>query len=382
MDSLYRRPLPPMLVAFASPEGRALFDAARSSGGMESFFALIEQFHTQADPAFCGLGTLVVALNTLGVDPGRLWKGPWRWFSEELLDCCSPLERVRTHGLTLDELACLARCNGAGTEVFRPDAHTIDELRATLRSASASAVDPALIVSYDRRALGQTGAGHFSPIGGFDATSDHALVLDVARFKYPPHWVPVPALYAAMQPHDSATGRPRGWLTLRRSGRPASLLFAARCVGAGGLAALSGALERLQDAITGAAAGDLRSVLSAMFTAAAEDLPLVIEQRSLALREHADAAAALLQALRSTSVYAAVAEVAPSSWQPEAATVLVLALPGHVWSAMPEVMRTDWLARLDLTVLPASVRAEAEHVHRQLADLDAMRPGGACARCG
>ena len=210
MESLYRRPLPAQLVAFASPEGRALFDAARAAGGMEAFFPLIEQFHTQAEPAFCGLGTLVVTLNALGVDPGRLWKGPWRWFSEELLDCCSPLERVRARGITLDEFACLARCNGASAELFRPDAHDVAALRAQLRDAASSALAPALVVSYHRGALGQTGAGHFSPIGGYDPASDHALVLDVARFKYPPHWVPVAALWEAMHPPDPATGRPRG----------------------------------------------------------------------------------------------------------------------------------------------------------------------------
>ncbi|WP_420829432.1 phytochelatin synthase family protein [Nannocystis pusilla] len=69
---------------------------------MEAFFQLIEQFHTQTDPAFCGLGSLVVALNALGVDPARLWKGPWRWFSEELLDSCLPLPSVRERGITLD----------------------------------------------------------------------------------------------------------------------------------------------------------------------------------------------------------------------------------------------------------------------------------------
>ena len=26
-------------------------------------------------------GTLAMVLNALGVDPGRKWKGPWRWFS-------------------------------------------------------------------------------------------------------------------------------------------------------------------------------------------------------------------------------------------------------------------------------------------------------------
>ena len=30
-----------------------------------------------------------------GVDPKRVWKGPWRWFSEALLDCCEPLEVVK-----------------------------------------------------------------------------------------------------------------------------------------------------------------------------------------------------------------------------------------------------------------------------------------------
>jgi len=33
-----------------------------------------------------------MALNALSIDPGRVWKGPWRWFSEEMLDCCTPLE--------------------------------------------------------------------------------------------------------------------------------------------------------------------------------------------------------------------------------------------------------------------------------------------------
>ena len=53
--------------------------------GMATFFELAEQFHTQNEPAYCALGTLVMVLNALHVDPGRMWKGPWRWFSEEML---------------------------------------------------------------------------------------------------------------------------------------------------------------------------------------------------------------------------------------------------------------------------------------------------------
>lgn len=56
----------------------------------------------------------------------------------------------------------------------------------------------------------QTGTGHFSPIGGYHAGKDMALILDVARFKYPPHWVPLPLLWEAMDKVDETTGNRRG----------------------------------------------------------------------------------------------------------------------------------------------------------------------------
>src|SRR5690349_7027833 len=105
--SFYKRPLPEELVPFSSDEGRALFREALADGTMEGFFALAEQFHTQSDPAFCGLGTLVVVLNALAIDPQRPWKGAWRWFAEEHLDCCLPIEDVRARGVTLAQLSCL-----------------------------------------------------------------------------------------------------------------------------------------------------------------------------------------------------------------------------------------------------------------------------------
>jgi len=133
--TLYRRPLPPDTIAFSSAEGRQLFAEALARGGLEGYFPLAEQFHTQSDPAFCGLGSLVVALNALAIDPGRLWKGPWRWFAEDLLDCCVPLAQVRERGLDLDELSCLARCNGAAVELVRASAEPVNLANATLTLA-------------------------------------------------------------------------------------------------------------------------------------------------------------------------------------------------------------------------------------------------------
>lgn len=39
-------------------------------------------------------------------------------------------------------------------------------------------------------------------------------MLDVARFKYPPFWVPVEQLWEATLAVDEVTGRARGWFEL------------------------------------------------------------------------------------------------------------------------------------------------------------------------
>ena len=44
----------------------------------------------------------------------------WRWWSEELLDCCISLESAKKEGITLDEFVCLAKCQGVDTVKYRP----------------------------------------------------------------------------------------------------------------------------------------------------------------------------------------------------------------------------------------------------------------------
>jgi glutathione gamma-glutamylcysteinyltransferase len=363
--SLYRRPLPERLVPFASDEGRTLFREALAEGHMEGFFALAEQFHTQADPAFCGLASLVVVLNALGVDPGRLWKGPWRWFSEELLDCCAPLERVRERGLAIDEVACLARCNGADARVER-HAAGLERLRDDVRAASRSALEPILVASYARSALGQTGSGHFSPIGGFHEARDLVLVLDVARFKYPPHWVPLDRLYDAMKDLDPDTGSPRGWIMFTRRRTPSALLF---CVSAkDGVATLLAALETtIPERIAAAAPSDAKTALVA-FTRALADVAIPIEARSPLAPEHLAAAEAVLCTLRTTEAYAHVAS-ASASIEPDLATTIALAAPSSVWSRLPENVSADVTRVLAASRSSAPLASEIQQVELQIAAL-------------
>ena len=235
--SYYRRPLPPQCTALDSPAGRERFQRSFNSGHAEPFLPLISQFTTQSEPAFCGLGTLAMVLNALELDPGRLWKGPWRWFSEELLDCCLPLDMVARDGVSLHEFQCLGQCNGAEVLTFQPPAEgadatetsleealTLDAFRGLVqrhcRDARPREHRGFLVLCYSRATLGQTGSGHFSPLAAYDPQTDSALVLDVARFKYAPHWVGVELLYEAMRPVDPATGRPRGLAVVRRRRAP------------------------------------------------------------------------------------------------------------------------------------------------------------------
>jgi glutathione gamma-glutamylcysteinyltransferase len=314
-QTLYRRPLPPEAIAFSSPDGRQVFAEALANEGLNGYFPLAEQFHTQSDPAFCGLGSLVVALNALAIDPERLWKGPWRWFAEDLLDCCVPLADVRERGLDIDELACLARCNGADVEVHRGTPANFSSWRAALQiAASGQAV---VVASYDRAAIGQSGAGHFSPIGGYHLTRDLALILDVARFKYPPHWVSAQRLWRAMEPMDPATGRARGWLILRRRARSSALGFSLSCVGE--------SWHGLSRRLTAVTAELAWSAGPAALARAVLPLAPHLEVRRADIATHQEALVNARIALRSSPVYLQVQEEVGSE-HAEAVTILLFAI--------------------------------------------------------
>eukprot|EP00658_Telonema_sp_P-2_P020794 TRINITY_DN18243_c0_g1_i1.p1 TRINITY_DN18243_c0_g1~~TRINITY_DN18243_c0_g1_i1.p1 ORF type:complete len:385 (-),score=100.64 TRINITY_DN18243_c0_g1_i1:179-1333(-) len=172
-----------------------------------------DSFKTQDEPAYCGLGTLAMALNTLAVDPGRVWKGVWRWYHEDMLDCCKPLDNVKQDGIPFDAWLCLARCNGATVAAKHASESSEDEFREVVRTV-ASCNQVVLTVSYSRKTMNQTGDGHFSPIGGYNAARDMVLIMDVARFKHPPHWVPLCKMFESMTLLDPSVAKDRGYAVL------------------------------------------------------------------------------------------------------------------------------------------------------------------------
>eukprot|EP00162_Nutomonas_longa_P021289 comp4345_c0_seq1/m.2873 comp4345_c0_seq1/g.2873 ORF comp4345_c0_seq1/g.2873 comp4345_c0_seq1/m.2873 type:complete len:274 (-) comp4345_c0_seq1:79-900(-) len=215
-STFYMRPLPSSLVPFSSSEGRQRLREADNARFAESFYPLIEQFTTQAEPAFCGLSSLVMVLNGFGLDPGKVWKPPWRFYTEEHLNCCLTLEDVKQRGIAMPQLACLARCNSLDCEELYTDKIDIDLFRERI-THTVSHNEAFAVVSYSRQSLGQTGIGHFSPVAAYHKATDSVLILDVARFKYPPYWATISELYKATLPVDTETNRSRGLMIFQRA---------------------------------------------------------------------------------------------------------------------------------------------------------------------
>lgn len=146
-------------------------------------------------------------------------EGPgWRWWTDEMFptSCTGSYEQLRNEGVTMDEFNIMAMANGASVAMQRTtdaDAN-LTAFRSSIVETAEMRSEAFIVASFCRAKLGQTGSGHFSPIGAYHTASDSVLVLDVARFKYPPYWVSVPALWAACSAFDPTTGRARGWFRL------------------------------------------------------------------------------------------------------------------------------------------------------------------------
>ncbi|MFN7143805.1 MAG: phytochelatin synthase family protein [Myxococcota bacterium] len=348
-STFYRRPLPDALVPFSSADGRALFREALALGGMEGWFPLAEHFHTQSEPAFCALGSLVVVLNALSIDPARPWKGPWRWYAEDLLDCCDPLDQVRARGLTLPRFACLARCNGVTADLKHAADHGVDTFRRDV--AAAGAGGPPVITSFGRRPLGQTGDGHYSPVGGWHPEKDLVLVLDVARFKYPPFWVPLATLHAAMLPHDPDTGLSRGWVVVARDGTRDGQAYRIACENPGWRAAVGRLRDTLPALIAGARPASATELVGILAAGVPAEVRGLVVAREGAPEE-------VVAGLRASPLAARAGDDAAHL------VLLALAAPDAAWGPLDARVLTELTTHRE--ALPDAARAEVARLRAQL----------------
>lgn len=152
--------------------------------------------------------------------------------------------------MNLEEMTLLARCNGLHTQTFRAGCHLDGTIRAkkiqfidhnliphehqgclkaepfvnyydpdlfrTMVQATCKIEGLYSIVNFGRKELQQTGDGHFACLGGYHPKTEKVLLMDTARYKYPPFWVDIQDLYESVRSLDKDSGKMRGFLVLSK----------------------------------------------------------------------------------------------------------------------------------------------------------------------
>ena len=187
-----------------------------------SALKILRYAETERHQTFCGPTSLAIAMNSLGINdptPPRLF--PYHLVTQDTVFTPANLaiksyEDVDESGLTLDQLAQFSANLKLSASVLHAADLSVEDMRNRLIAALGQ-LDRRVIVNFSRASLGQEGDGHFSPLVAYDPASDSFLILDVARYKYPPAWVSSKELHASMRTTDSTSRLSRGALIVTPS---------------------------------------------------------------------------------------------------------------------------------------------------------------------
>ena len=212
-------PLPQNLVGAATDAGEALL---LGSEAHEAYFPLASNFLTQKNQAFCGVASIVMVLNAMQLPaPAVPEFDPYTTFTQENVlnsrsEAILPVEVIKKQGMTLDELGGILSIYPVKAEVHHAADTTVDDFRTQAQKYLATPGE-FVIINYLRKAIGQEKGGHISPLAAYDAETDRFLILDVARYKYPPVWVTASELYTSMNTQDSDNeNKTRGFVLISK----------------------------------------------------------------------------------------------------------------------------------------------------------------------
>ncbi len=188
------------------------------SNAKENFWKIVRFYESQITLTFCGITSSVIALNALSVEaPPSQVLGKYRMFTQEefFTESVSAVinkSDIEERGITLNELACVLGTFPVTLEKFTAKTLSSEEMRMILVSALKNP-NQVVLGLYQRQVLNQDGGGHWSPVAAYDELSDSFLILDVARYKYPPVWIEAPAFMNAMQT-TNAYNESRGFIII------------------------------------------------------------------------------------------------------------------------------------------------------------------------
>jgi hypothetical protein len=207
--------LPDNLVDLRSPQGEAYL---LETHALEAYFPISVAFETQRTQSYCGVASMVMVLNAIGAPaPASPEYQPYAIFTQdnvlnEKTDAIRPRDAILHRGMTLDHLGGILSLYPVAVEVHHAETGGVDGFRK-LASESLASRNRFVIVNFSRKALGEQTFGHISPLGAYDEKSDRFLILDVARYKYPPAWVKTEDLFEAMNtPDPDNDNKTRGYV--------------------------------------------------------------------------------------------------------------------------------------------------------------------------
>lgn len=210
--------IPNHLFALSHPIGQ---QRLLQSDYRQAYWPLATYFETQRNQAYCSVATSVMALNALGVArPATMLYPDFPFFTQE--DFFANVDRrianpemVAKQGMTLEQLEAVLGHYAVSVDKVFADTLDANQFRELLKKHLREQ-DRFVLFNFNRRFIGEAGGGHWSPLAAYHEASDSVLLMDVARYKYPPVWVPLVDLLQGAQNHDNVSGKARGLLVLSK----------------------------------------------------------------------------------------------------------------------------------------------------------------------
>jgi hypothetical protein len=202
----------PAVVYWDTAEGKILRSRMPADA---DYWQLIPAFAVQVTQSYCSVASAVTVLNAMPikkpVDPAF---APYAYFTQtnfftpDVAKVISP-ETVLAIGMTREEMAETLSRQGVTAKSIAGDIFDDQSLRTLLQNALGDD-GQYVLANYLRTNLGQVGGGHWSVLAAYDAQSDSVLILDVAKYKYPPVWVGIGTLRQAIATIDKTSNKARG----------------------------------------------------------------------------------------------------------------------------------------------------------------------------
>lgn len=202
----------PIVIYWDTPAGKALYARIPSDA---DYWQLIPNFSVQSTQTYCSVASAITVLNAMPINkPVDPVYAPYAYFTQsnfftpEVSKIISP-QAVLEMGMTREEMVKALTAGGVHANTIAGDTTNDNALRSLLKKALGDD-GQYVLVNYLRAKLGQVGGGHWSVLAAYDAQSDKVLILDVAKYKYPPVWISIATLYQAINTLDTTSNKTRG----------------------------------------------------------------------------------------------------------------------------------------------------------------------------